>query len=297
MHTSTIRTLWVLMETIHSIIYFAPEKVDAYNAAGLRGGWMGYFASRSAAMGPVGAEVVTATFYNFHPDLVSRAIPDAWEYSDPARVLHARYSAASAALQRVLPEELTTRIEHVVEIIRLALQHAGFAGRPLAAAHAALPWPQDPLLALWHACTVWREYRGDAHVAALLYEGIDPVQAHLTLAGVGGADEETLRTNRGWSPQEWEQGRSRLRRRGLLDDSGRLTEAGVEVRERVERATDALSAPPWEAMGQPATGEVIDLLREPAARIGLSGAIPVPNPMGLSQAELTRELEREGLTQ
>jgi hypothetical protein len=38
---------------------------------------MGYFASRSAAMGPVGAAIVTATFYSFSPDLIGEVIPRA----------------------------------------------------------------------------------------------------------------------------------------------------------------------------------------------------------------------------
>ena len=65
------------------IVYFAPEATEAYKAAGLRGSWMGYFASRSAAMGAVGPEVVTAVFHNFRPSMVSRALPDAWGFSTP----------------------------------------------------------------------------------------------------------------------------------------------------------------------------------------------------------------------
>ncbi len=78
---ATARRMWQALETLHSTVYFAPEPRDAYRRAGLRGGWMGYFASRSAAMGPVPAEVVVATFYNFHPGMVHRAIPDAWGFA------------------------------------------------------------------------------------------------------------------------------------------------------------------------------------------------------------------------
>jgi hypothetical protein len=79
------REMWRALETLHMTVYFAPEPRDAYRRAGLRGGWMGYFASRSAAMGPVPAEVVMATFYNFHPRMVRRAIPDAWGFAPPDR--------------------------------------------------------------------------------------------------------------------------------------------------------------------------------------------------------------------
>jgi hypothetical protein len=79
--SETARRMWRDLETLHMTVYFAPEPRDAYRRAGLRGGWMGYFASRSAAMGPVPAEVVVATFCNFHPRMVHRAIPDAWGFA------------------------------------------------------------------------------------------------------------------------------------------------------------------------------------------------------------------------
>jgi len=74
------RAMWKVLEPCHAMIYFAAEARAAYSEAGLKGYWMGYFASRSAAMGPVGPEVVAATFYNFHPRMVARAIPDAWRF-------------------------------------------------------------------------------------------------------------------------------------------------------------------------------------------------------------------------
>src|ERR1044072_6299455 len=49
---SAARRLWPAFETYHAHIYFVPEAAEAYRALGLKGGWMGYFASRSAALGP-----------------------------------------------------------------------------------------------------------------------------------------------------------------------------------------------------------------------------------------------------
>src|SRR5215471_21360041 len=102
------RVMWQTLEPYHAMIYFAPEARQAYADAGLKGYWMGYFASRAAAMGPVPAEVVTATFYNFHPHMVARAIPDAWRFSTPERVLAARYQSADAALRRLLGEQIAS---------------------------------------------------------------------------------------------------------------------------------------------------------------------------------------------
>jgi hypothetical protein len=35
---------------LHATVYFAPEGPEAYRALGLKGGWVGYFATRSAAL-------------------------------------------------------------------------------------------------------------------------------------------------------------------------------------------------------------------------------------------------------
>ena len=51
--------------------------------AGYRGFWMGYFAARSAPLGIVPRELVTAIFYNFAPERVAKALPAAWEVAGP----------------------------------------------------------------------------------------------------------------------------------------------------------------------------------------------------------------------
>src|SRR5438552_1203371 len=63
----TARKTWRSVEPVHAMIYFSPEATERYVALGLEG-QVGYFASRAAPMGPVGAEVVIATFFNFNPD-------------------------------------------------------------------------------------------------------------------------------------------------------------------------------------------------------------------------------------
>ncbi len=63
--------------------YFAPEARAALDGLGYRGFWMGYFAARSAPLGMVPREVVTAIFYNFAPERVAKALPAAWEIAGP----------------------------------------------------------------------------------------------------------------------------------------------------------------------------------------------------------------------
>ncbi len=61
---------------------------------------MGYFAARSAPFGVVPTAVVTATFYNFAPERVAKALPAAWDVASPTDALRARQESAVAALRR-----------------------------------------------------------------------------------------------------------------------------------------------------------------------------------------------------
>lgn len=189
------RRMWQRLEAYHAVVYFVPEKKAAYEAAGLKGGWMGYFAGRAAPLGPVPAEVVTALFYNFHPRMVARAIPDAWAFSTPARVLEARLAAVDAGLRRLLGEAVAEpELGAAAEFAAAAAESPDPAGRPLFAANAALEWPDEPHLRLWHAATLLREHRGDGHVAALVAGGLDGCEAHLTLAATGAVPESQLQS-------------------------------------------------------------------------------------------------------
>lgn len=250
--TTTVRTLWRRLEPCHAFIYFAPEATLNYAELGLDG-QAGYFASRSAAMGPVGPEVVIATFFNFKPELVHDALPMAWDITSPEAVLKARLDGADKALRRMLGDDVDhPDLAASAELARAAALAGDPSGRPIFAAHAGLPWPTEPHLVLFHAITLLREHRGDAHVAALTLEGYDAVEALVThLAGGEIAlPPSLLQATRGWTDDEWEAGHERLRQRGHLDASGdlTLTDAGREARDRVEALTDNAALAPWTAL-------------------------------------------------
>lgn len=276
------RAMWKVLEPYHAMIYFAPEARAAYSESGLKGYWMGYFASRSAAMGPVGPEVVAATFYNFHPRMVARAIPDAWRFSSPEHILSARYDSADAALRRLLGDAtFGPAIEEAAQLAYTAASACEVAGRPLFAAHSARPWPEAAHMRLWHATTLLREYRGDGHVASLLAGGIDGCEAHVTLVGTGAVPREAIQPHRGWSDEEWEAAETRLRARDWLDDVGMLTQAGRDARQWVEAHTDALAARPWEALGADGCARLRELAFQLSDAVVRAGGVPIPNPMGL----------------
>ena len=261
---SSAHRAWRVTEPLHAMIYFVPEAPERYSALGIHPA-AGYFASRAAVFGAVGAGPVIATFYNFNPDLVRRALPSAWEKATPAAVLAARMDAADAALRRGLGDAVgSPEVAEAADLARRAADSAAphAEGRPLYAAHAELPWPDEPHLQLFHAQTLLREFRGDGHVAALLSAGITGIDALILHVASGQADARFLRPTRGWSRDQWAAATDRLRARNLIEgDPPTLTAAGRELRGGVEATTDRLAEPAYQVLGEDGRVRLAELTR------------------------------------
>lgn len=254
----TARQAWRRLEPVHGMIYFVPEAATRYKAMGLTGR-SGYFTSRSAALGRPSPDVVIATFYNFNPDLVRRSLP--WDRVAPGQVLQARHEAAAEALRRAGIHELPG----LLPVLALARRAAEAAcdhpqGRPLFAAHAALPWPDDPVLQLWHAQTLLREFRGDSHVATLLSEGVNGLEALILHAASGEVPKPFLTVSRAWPEDRWTAAEQALRDRCLLDGDA-LSPAGKALRRHIEDRTDTLAMPAYGALGEEDCERLADLAR------------------------------------
>ncbi|MET0424123.1 MAG: hypothetical protein ABW046_09625 [Actinoplanes sp.] len=275
--TSPQRRLWSLFEPVHVVTYFAPAATAAFQAAGLRGYWRGYFAGRAAPLGAVGSGPVIAAFFGFAPGMVTRALPDVWTRITPADALVARAAGARAALESVLGE---AELDEVAELLAAAAQAVELPGRVLAAANADLPWPADAIDRLWHAATILREHRGDGHVAALLTAGLDGCESLVWRAALHGGNLRAIfQQARGWTDPEWEAATDRLRDRGWVGADGTATEAGWAGYRDVEAVTDRLAAGPWQQLGEKGTERCAELLGPLAARI--RPLIPAENPMPL----------------
>jgi hypothetical protein len=286
MQPDRARRLWQWLETVNAVAYFTRECREAPARLGLAGFWMGYFACRAAPMGAVGAGVVEATFYNFHPARVVRAIPEAWARTTPEAVVEARGTAAAAALRRLLPDGGADRLATAVTPdLRGAIDQGVPAGRPLFAANAELPPPDDPVAAVWLAATTLREHRGDSHVALLAAAGLDGCEVHVLAAAINGAPPELYQQSRGWTADDWSAAVERLAARGLVLPDGTATDTGRAEHEAIERRTDELAAAPYAAAGDDTLDRLVAEL-EPAARtVAGAGEISFPNPMGLPPPE------------
>jgi hypothetical protein len=266
-----------VINPLHSTHYFSPDLDRELTAVGVSDRRAAYFAVRAAAMGPVGAGVVTAAFFNFRPELVARHVPAVWETASPQVVLAARARAVDATLRRLLGAE-TLASKEMAEAAELALRATEACARharPLYAAHADLPVPDEPHLAFWHAATLLREHRGDGHLTVLLAAGLDPVEALVTHTATGkGMAPKWVLATRGWSQEDWDAASGRLRERGLLGAEGDLTETGAALRKDIEAETDRLDRAAYEYLGAAGVERLTELAGGLLTRAFAAGAFP-----------------------
>ena len=271
---------WKTLEPVHAHVYFSPEGPEEYAALGYdvkANPAHAYFPARAAALGAVGAGVVQATFFNFSPIACVFGMDRAWEIATPAQLVEARYKAADRALRRMCGDLLERPdVAEAVELARTATTGCTPEGRPLYAGNASLEWPDVPHLALFHAITLLREFRGDGHIAALVVEGITGLEA--AVMHVAQADtwsREPLRKTRGYTTEEWEAALVRLRERGWVDDAEGFTDTGRAVRQRIEDRTDSLALPAWEALGEDGCARLRELVRPLSQAVIDSGGLRI----------------------
>ena len=273
------RRMWTLFEPVHAVTYFAPEARAAFEAAGLRGFWRGYFAGRAAPLGPVAAAPVAASFYTFAPATVSRAVPGVWEMITPDQALSARQAGAIAALRPLLAG-LAEAVPVAADMLAAAAAGLDCSGRVLASANAALAVPDDPLARLWQAATLLREHRGEGHFAALLAADIDGCESNVLRAAFD-LPRGTMQPLRGWTDEQWDGAAERLAGRGLLGGDGSATGAGAALRAAIERATDIAAARPWRNLEFAA--DLAEVLRPIA--MACSAGLPALNPVGVPRPD------------
>ncbi|MGF1597053.1 MAG: hypothetical protein ACFCVK_08990 [Acidimicrobiales bacterium] len=233
--------------------------------------WQPYFVARAAPMGRVPGPMVAAAFGVFPLDRVSTAIEQGWRVTDPPTILEARLSGVTAALTRILgPDPPGAR--RATEILRRSVDHGDVAGRPLYGGLRSVPYPGTVVGDLWHACTLYREHRNDVHISAWTTAGLTGAQACLLNDVRQGLGLKTYVRTRGWDDDTLDTAVADLRRRGLVDDNG-MTEAGAELREWIEAATDTQQSPLCDAIGDD-LDELLALLAPLRSALLDAGAYP-----------------------
>ena len=269
------RELWRAIEPFHQIVYRSPEAVAEYQKIGLDRPELQYFGNRLAALGNIGPHHAVAVLFGFDPSYVARAIPEVWSVADAAKVTTARFTAADLTLSRILGEAASSSaMKSCAESARRMVENLEFAGSPMAAAHRDLPYPDEPMMQLWHSCTVLREHRGDAHWRATAAQLIDPVECHLLHAADGAMPEDMLQRVSGWSDAAWIAATERLRSRGLIEAAElSLTVTGRRTKAAIESATDESAARCFAAGGSDAPRQLREDMRPWTDLIMDSGVI------------------------
>ena len=268
------RRLYELTEPITLVNFFSPEPNDSMMALGFRNYWDGYFAGRSAPLGRVPAEVVHAAFYNFADGEVARHIPRVWDTTTPEAAHAAREQGCVAALRRILGDLVESPgLARAAELLARASTSAPTEGRVMFAGLRALPMPTEPVARLWHAANMLREHRGDGHIAALLSEGVGGTEAHvLSALDMGIHPAESFGRIHHLPPAHLARVMAGMRARGLLDASGRFTDAGRATKDRIESLTDALAEAPYEGLDPLELDELITVLGPLSRRLEATGS-------------------------
>jgi hypothetical protein len=290
------RRMWTLFEPVHVVTYFSAEALDAFEQAGLRGFWRGYFAGRAAPMGPVGAAPVISAFFVFAPAMARRALPSVWDLTSPDEALRVRTAGAVAGIRRLtgIPacDAVPEPVHEAADLLAAAITSLEPAGRAIAAPNMELAVPDEPVARLWHAATLLREHRFDGHVAALVAADIDGPEALVLRTGVElaiqagapghvgpGWRRDQMQAVRGWTDAELDAAARRLTERGLITENGVATAAAMELHRDVEAATDVAAARPWAWLGPDRTARLDEVLRPIA--VACAAGMPFPNPVGV----------------
>lgn len=276
------RAAWRRFEPVFGAAVNGPDTRAVAAEAGLRGddAYQFRFAFRLAPLGAVGPKTATAVCYSFSPAMVARYVPAIWAAASPARLLEARLGAFDRTLRSAYGD--VPDLAEIAAVARELALAAPVAGRPLAAANADLPWPDEPHLQLWQAASTLREHRGDGHIAALQAAGLDPCEALVSFASTG-AEPVTSFASREWPESEWIAAQQRLVDRGWISTDGTATDAGRTVRTEIEQLTDRLAAEPYRAIGAARATDLLASLKPLIATLAATGLFTGEQfPLGLA---------------
>ena len=235
---SPARRLRDAVEPIATIGWWAEAAGDGFDAAGLDF-FGGYVWGRAASLGP-GADVstVVSAFGVFDADLVGAVLDGAKPIASHEQILASRERGATAGLAAATTSIDTDLVVSAAQRLRAAMAEVDGAARPLFSGLRSLPRPSDPRGALWRAAEMFREHRGDGHLAACVAAGLDQVEMNvLTELWLDYPVGEYSGT-RGFTPERVQEAVASLRASGWIEDDDTLTPDGRAARDEIEAATD-----------------------------------------------------------
>lgn len=253
-----------LTQSLIGWIFWDPGAEGRYEALGVPGR-LGYVGTRAAPLANAGDDAVIAAFSTIHPNIVRAGLAAVRRSTTFEAMWAARNEAIAEGLHAFLTPEQCAALAAQDETLWRAVAACPIGGRTFFGAHLSMERPSDPLLSAWHGASNEREWRADTHMAILVHENLDAVEASILHSAWMGYPHDWVPRSRGWQNDELAAGFASLEAKGLADAAmGLVNERGIARREEIEQRTDDLGTIPWAAIGLDATRAIADAL-EPIA--------------------------------
>ena len=234
---------WV--QTTVGWIFWDPGAKKRTEALGLVGPF-GYIAARAAPLAPAGPDAVIAAFGSISPVAIRFAFDNVGVAGFEA-AWAARDEAVRAGLVALAPE-VQAPLARFGLLAWPIIDALPTVGRVLFAAHRRMPRPADAVLSGWHAVNCLREWRGDTHWALVTAAGLTGLEASVLHSAWLGYEADWIPVSRGSSAENIAKAWTSLELKGLAD-GGKVTDAGLALREQIEDDTDWRTTEPWQRLG------------------------------------------------
>jgi hypothetical protein len=245
---SPARQLRDALEPIATIGWWAPESGAESAALGLDF-LSNYVWGRAAALGPYAdAAVVTAAFGVFELDFMTTTLTAARAKVSHADIVASRQRGGCEGTAAAAKDVDLDTITMLGDRLLAATAGVDGAARPLFSGLRALPMPTDPYGRLWRGAELFREHRGDGHLAACISAGLDAVQMNVVTELWLDYPLGEYTGSRAFGAERIDAGVRGLQERGWLAGD-QLTALGREQRERIEAATDGSQVAVITALG------------------------------------------------
>jgi hypothetical protein len=233
-----------------------PETIARYEALGVPNGVGWLVAWRLAPLGDVSPAAAAAATYSIDPKVIEMILGLARNVTTPEAICAVRDESVEAGLASLTPGLGDSLAPLAADLWRGA-DAVHFGARPLFAALRAQPRPDSPsVLSAWLAANCLRELRGDNHWALCAAADLNAVEVGLLHSVMVNDEEygseEWIARSRGNDDAAITNGWSRLESKGFATGHA-INEEGRRFRLELERRTDELTAPAWQAVGELAT--------------------------------------------
>lgn len=234
-----------------------PDAIARYASLGIENGAGWIVAWRLAPLGDVSPAAAAAATYSISPSVIEMVMGLYRGVADRAAITEVRNQSILPGLDSIAPG-LTGQLAPLADDLWRGVDSVHFGARPMFAAFRAEPRPAsvEPALSAWLAANCLRELRGDNHWALCAAADLDNVEVGLLHSAMVDPEEydgeEWIARSRGNDDEMVRRGWARLAEKGFATDEA-LTDKGRAFRLDLERRTDELTAPAWQAIGEATT--------------------------------------------